>query len=240
MKSMDQFVENCFQLLNIRLTDHQIKSIKTYENELMEWNEKFNLTAIRDIGQIRNKHFLDSLTCIKAWGDNNPREIIDIGTGAGFPGIPLKILYPKLKLTLVESVGKKTKFCQHISDLLGFENVEVLQERAEVIGHDPNHREKYDWAIARAVANLPVLVEFLLPLAKMGGGVIAQKGESAPAEAQNANKAIHILGGSLRHLLPVTIPGVVEERYLVVIDKVARTPKTYPRRTGVPSKQPIL
>lgn len=240
MKSMDQFVDNCFQLLKIRLSDHQIKSFKTYENELMEWNEKFNLTAIRDIEQIRNKHFLDSLTCIMAWGENNPRKIIDIGTGAGFPGIPLKILYPNLQLTLVESVGKKTKFCQHLSDQLGFENVEVLQERAEVIGQDPCYREKFDWAIARAVANLPVLVEFLIPLVKMGGGVIAQKGESAPAEAQNAIRAIHILGGSLRQLLPVTIPGVVEERYLVVIDKIARTPKIYPRRTGVPSKQPIL
>ena len=240
MTSMDQFVENSLQLLNIRLTDYQIKSFITFENELMEWNEKFNLTAIRDIEQIRNKHFLDSLTCIIAWGDKTPRKIIDIGTGAGFPGIPLKILYPNLKLTLVESVGKKTKFCQHVSDKLGFENVEILQERAEVIGQNIHYREKFDWAIARAVANLPVLVEFLLPLAKLGGGVIAQKGDSAPAEAQNSNKAIHILGGSLRHLLPVTIPGVVEERYLVVIDKIARTPKTYPRRTGIPAKQPLL
>lgn len=240
MSSMDQFVDNCLHLLNIRLNDNQIKSFKTYEKELMEWNEKFNLTAIRDVEQIRNKHFLDSLTCIIAWGDKSPQRIIDIGTGAGFPGIPLKILYPNLKLTLVESVGKKTKFCQHISDMLRFENVEILQERAEVIGQDPRYREKFDWAIARAVANLPVLVEFLLPLTKLGGGVIAQKGDSAPAEAQSSNKAIHILGGTLRHLLPITIPGVVEERYLVVIDKIARTPKAYPRRTGVPAKHPLL
>jgi 16S rRNA (guanine527-N7)-methyltransferase len=237
---MDQFVQNCQQLLNKKLSNAQISAFKTYETELMAWNEKFNLTAIRDVDQIRNKHFLDSLTCVLAWGENPPKKLIDIGTGAGFPGIPLKILYPNMKLTLVESVGKKTKFCQHLVNMLKFETVNIVQERAEVIGQDQHFREKFDWAVARAVANLPGLVELLLPLVKLGGGVIAQKGESGPAEAQTANKAIHILGGSLRQLMPVTIPGVVEERYLVIIDKKAQTPKIYPRRTGIPTKQPIL
>ncbi len=239
MNSMDQFAQNCQQLLNIKLTDAQISAFRIFETELMAWNEKFNLTAIRDVEQIRNKHFLDSLTCVLAWGENKPKKLIDIGTGAGFPGIPIKILYPNMKLMLVESVGKKTKFCQHISKLLNLEDVTIVQERAEVIGQDPRFREKFDWAVARAVANLPVLVEFLLPLVRLGGGVIAQKGESGPAEAQKSNNPIHMLGGSLRQLLPVTIPGVVEERYLVIIDKKARTPKMYPRRTGIPSKQPL-
>jgi 16S rRNA (guanine527-N7)-methyltransferase len=240
MISMDQFVQDAQQLLNIRLCDKQINSFLLYEQELMAWNEKFNLTAIRDIEQIRNKHFLDSLTCMLAWGDNRPKSLIDVGSGAGFPGIPLKIIFPTMQLTLVESVGKKTKFCQHIVDILNLEHVNIIQDRAEVLGQNPKYREKFEWAVARAVANLPVLVEFLLPLARLGGGVIAQKGESGPAESQKATKAIHILGGTLRQLLPVTIPGVVEQRYIVIIDKNARTPKLYPRRPGIPAKQPLI
>ena len=240
MVSMDQFVTNAQQLLNIRLNDAQVNSFRIYQQELTVWNEKFNLTAIRDIEQMQNKHFLDSLTCVLAWGDNRPKNMIDVGTGAGFPGIPLKIICPTMQLTLVESIGKKTKFCQHMVDTLKLEQVSIIQDRAEVIGQNVKYREKFDWAIARAVANLPVLVELLLPLVRLGGGVIAQKGESGPVETQKANNAIHILGGSLRQLLPVTIPGVVEERYLVIIDKKARTPKTYPRRTGIPAKHPLI
>jgi 16S rRNA (guanine527-N7)-methyltransferase len=236
---MDQFVRDTQQLLNIRLNDSQINAFQIYEQELVRWNEKFNLTAIREIEQIRYKHFLDSLTCVMAWGETRPKSLIDVGTGAGFPGIPLKILYPNLQLTLVESVGKKSKFCQHMADLLKLQNVNIIQDRVEVIGQDPKYREKFDWAVARAVANLPVLSEFLVPLVRLGGGAIAQKGESGPAEAQKANRAIHILGGSLRHLLPVTIPGVAEERYLVIINKIARTPKTYPRHVGIPAKHPL-
>ncbi len=237
---MNRFVLSAQQLLNVRLSDPQVDSFRLYEQELMSWNEKFNLTAIRDIEQIRNKHFLDSLTCVLAWGDNRPKSLIDVGTGAGFPGIPLKILFPSMQLTLVESVGKKTKFCQHLVNILKLEHVTIIQDRAEVLGQNPRYREKFEWAVARAVANLPVLVEYLLPLVRLGGGVIAQKGESGPAETQNATEAINILGGTLRQLMPVTIPGVVEERYLVIIDKNARTPKLYPRRTGIPAKQPLI
>lgn len=240
MVSMDQFVQDAQQLLGVRLSGAQVDSFRLYEQELMTWNEKFNLTAIRDFEQIRNKHFLDSLTCVLAWGDNRPKSLIDVGTGAGFPGIPLKIIFPSLRLTLVESVGKKTKFCQHIVDILKLEHVNIIQDRAEVLGQNPKYREKFEWAVARAVANLPVLVEFLLPMVCLGGGVIAQKGESGPAETQKAAKAIQILGGTLRQLMPVTIPGVAEERYLVIIDKIARTPKQYPRRTGIPTKQPLI
>lgn len=237
---MEQFIQNTQQLLNFRLTDAQVEAFKIFEEQLLIWNEKFNLTAIRDVEQIRNKHFLDSLTCMLAWKDNWPRSLIDVGTGAGFPGIPLKIIQPKMKLTLVESVGKKTRFCQHIVDVLNLDDVTVLQDRAEVLGNDLNHREKYDWAVARAVANLPTLTEYLMPLVKLGGGVIALKGESGPAEAQKANHAIHVLGGSLKQLLKLTIPGVVEERYLVVINKTHQTPKMFPRRTGIPAKNPLL
>jgi 16S rRNA (guanine527-N7)-methyltransferase len=165
--------------------------------------------------------------------------MIDVGTGAGFPGIPLKILYPNLRLTLVESVGKKAMFCQHIVRVLGLENVNVVKARAEEVGQDPAHREQYDWAVARAVANLNILSEYLLPLVKLGGTMLAQKGESGPAEAQSAEKAMKLLGGNLRELVQVNLPGVAEDRYLVLVDKVAATPPKYPRKAGIPGKQPL-
>jgi 16S rRNA (guanine527-N7)-methyltransferase len=170
---------------------------------------------------------------------NPPSRLIDVGTGAGFPGIPLKILYPTMKLTLVESVGKKAMFCQHIVSVLGLEEVDVVHKRAEDLGQNPKHRECYDWAIARAVANLNVLSEYLIPLVKIGGRMLAQKGESGPAEAQSAEKAMKLLGGKLEELIPVNLPGVAEDRYLVVAEKVAATPPKYPRKPGVPMKQPL-
>jgi 16S rRNA (guanine527-N7)-methyltransferase len=166
-------------------------------------------------------------------------RVIDIGTGAGFPGLPLKIINPGMRLTLVESVGKKAEFCRHLVKTLKLEGVDVLQERAETLGQSPDHRQSYDWAIARAVAILPVLVEYLLPLARVGGAALAMKGESAHAEAHSAEHATHILGGRLRKLMPITLPGVAEERYLVIIEKVAATPDAYPRRVGLPSKHPL-
>ena len=172
-------------MFNVHLTGRQVLALVTYEKELLEWNQKFNLTAIRDTESIRTKHFLDSFSCVLAWKASPPNHLIDVGTGAGFPGIPLKILYPNLKLTLVESVRKKVMFCQHIVSLLGLEHVNVLQARAEDLGQDPQNREKFDWAVARAVANLNVLSEYLIPLVKVGGAMLAQKGESGPAEAQS-------------------------------------------------------
>ena len=162
-----------------------------------------------------------------------------MGTGAGFPGIPIKIIYPKVKLSLVESVGKKAEFCRHVVKVLDLPGVEVIQERAENLGQNPAYREYYDWAVARAVAILPVLAEYLLPLVRVGGSILAMKGESGPAEAHSAEHALKVLGGHLRQLIPVTLPGVAEERYLVVIDKVAATPKGYPRNVGVPAKRPL-
>ena len=214
-------------------------SLITYEKELLEWNQKFNLTAIRDVESIRTKHFLDSFSCVLAWKAAPPNSLIDIGTGAGFPGLPLKILYPNLKLTLVESVGKKAMFCQHIVRVLGLEHVEVLKARAEDVGQNRSHRGKYDWALARAVANLNVLSEYLLPLIRIGGTMRAQKGESGPAEAQSAEKAMKLLGGNLRELIQVNLPGVAEDRYLVLVDKIAGTHPKYPRKSGIPAKQPL-
>ena len=236
---MEKLIQDARSLFGIHLTKNQISALATYTRELLDWNRKFNLTAIRDEAGIHTKHFLDSFSCILAWKNNPPIRLIDIGTGAGFPGLPLKILYPRLQLTLVESVGKKAGFCLHIVEILGLQDVEVLHSRAEEVGQLPIHREKYDWAVARAVARLPVLAEYLLPLVQVGGSMLAQKGESGPAEAHAAENAINLLGGHIRQLLPVTLPGVVEERYLVLVDKIAATPPGYPRKPGIPSKTPL-
>ena len=210
-----------------------------YMEELMTWNTIHNLTAIREQEKIVVKHFLDSLSCYVAIRDYSPRKMIDIGTGAGFPGLPLKILCPQMELTLVESVGKKAAFCEHIAAKLHLSGVKVIKSRAEDLGQSAQFREKYDLAVARAVAAMPVLMEYLLPFVKINGLVLAQKGESGPAEAQSAEKAIRVLGGHIRQLQKITLPGVAEERYLISIDKVASTPPQYPRRTGIPAKSPL-
>lgn len=222
---METLRQNARELLGIDLNDAQLEAFARFEQELLEWNERFNLTAIRDAEGIRLKHFLDSMTCMLAWhGRPKPNALIDIGTGAGLPGIALKIMLPELRLTLVESVGKKAEFCRHIVETLGLSQVTVVTGRAEDIGQDPAHREQYDWATARAVANLPVLAEYLLPLVRVGGAALAQKGQNTPQEVQTAGRAVQILGGRLRPLQLVHIPGIPETRYLVVMEKVAPTP----------------
>jgi len=236
---MEKLIHEAQSLFNVHLTGRAVLALSTYEKELMSWNQKFNLTAIRDVEGIRVKHFLDSFSCVLAWKANPPSRLIDIGTGAGFPGIPLKILYPSMQVTLVESVGKKAMFCQHMVELLKLDGVDVVNSRAETLGQDAAHREKYDWAVARAVANMSVLSEYLLPLVKVRGTALAQKGESGPAEAQSAEKAMKLLGGKLQQLIPLNLPGVVEDRYLVLVDKVHATPPKYPRNAGHPAKEPL-
>ncbi|MBI9051105.1 MAG: 16S rRNA (guanine(527)-N(7))-methyltransferase RsmG [Anaerolineaceae bacterium] len=236
METLKQYAYDLFQ---ISLNQNQIDAFVIYMQDLMEWNSIHNLTAIRDKEKIITKHFLDSLSCYSIVKNKPPRRLIDIGTGAGFPGIPLKILFPQMQLTLVESVGKKTRFCEHIAGKLNLSNVQVIKARAEDLGQSDEHREQYDWAVARAVAAMPVLMEFLLPFVSVSGAVLAQKGETGPAEAQAAEKAIQVLGGHIRQLHKVTLPGVVEDRYLIYIDKIASTPPQFPRRVGIPAKSPL-
>ncbi len=236
---MQSLVRAAHEIFRIRLTGGQALALARYERELMEWNQRFNLTAIRDSEGIRIRHFLDSFSCVLAWQNTPPKTLIDVGTGAGFPGIPLKILYPSMRLTLVESVGKKAKFCRHIVQTLGLEGVTVLQRRAETLGRHPEHREAYDWAVARAVARLRVLNEYLLPLVRIGGTMLAQKGELGPAEIPPAEDSFNLLGGRFQRMIPVTLPGVVEERYLILVEKVAATPPKYPRKPGIPAKRPL-
>jgi 16S rRNA (guanine527-N7)-methyltransferase len=170
---MRELVENTRNLLGLQITDEQLSAFEVYEQQLIEWNNRFNLTAIDNPKQIRVKHFLDSLSCLLALRNTPTDQVIDIGTGAGFPGLPIKIVCPTIKMTLVESVGKKAAFCQHITQTINLSQVRILQERAESIASRPDMREKGDWAIARAVAALPVLVEYLLPLVRVGGHALA-------------------------------------------------------------------
>jgi 16S rRNA (guanine527-N7)-methyltransferase len=223
----------------LTLTAAQQAQFGHYLSLLLAWNERINLTAIREPEEIVTRHFLDGLTCALATADLNNSRLIDVGSGAGFPGLPLKILYPGLRLTLVESVAKKGDFLRAVVDELELADVLVLTERAEVVGRLPEHRACYDWAVARAVAELRVLLEYLLPLCRLGGRVLAQKGESAAQEVAAAAQALHLLGGQVRSLQPVQLPGRAQTHYLVVVTKQNATPDRYPRRAGQPAKRPL-
>ncbi|MBN1876985.1 MAG: 16S rRNA (guanine(527)-N(7))-methyltransferase RsmG [Anaerolineae bacterium] len=230
------------QRLRIHLKAEHISAFRVYQEELVAWNQKFNLTAITDDEGIQVRHFLDSISCLLGQEGEERfagKTVIDVGTGAGFPGIPLKILCPGMRLTLVEATAKKVGFLKHIVTLLGLEGVDMLHQRAEEVGTATGHRECYDWALARAVADMPILAEYLLPLVKVGGRVLAQKGEGAPAEVQRGEWAVRQLGGHVRRLVPVELRGLAETRYLVILDKIATTPPQYPRRSGMPSKRPL-
>jgi 16S rRNA (guanine527-N7)-methyltransferase len=236
---MPDFAEAAFKLTGIHLSEVQLSAFDLYAGELIEWNARFNLTSITDPEQIKTKHFLDSLSCWQALRNAPPARIIDVGTGAGFPGLPLKILQPELQLTLVEATAKKASFLSHVVQVLRLEGVTVLAKRAEEVGQEAEHRQAYDWALARAVAPLAVLAEYLLPLVRVGGFALAQKGKDAKGETDAAKLAIEKLGGELSELIQVTIPGLEEERWLVVLKKIAPTPAMYPRRPGMPSKRPL-
>lgn len=223
----------------ISLTAQQGEQFETYLALLQTWNERINLTAIREREEIIIRHFLDSLTCTLAMGDLNGRSLIDVGSGAGFPGLPLKILYPDLRLTLVESVQKKAGFLEAIVEALQLTQTTILPQRAETIGQDPAHRAGYDWAAARAVAELRTLLEYLLPLCRVGGHALAQKGENAASEAAAAATALETLGGGEVALHEVQLPGREQLHYLVTVTKTAVTPERYPRRPGRPGKRPL-
>lgn len=245
---MQRLVSGTAQM-GLALLPPQAAAFDAYTRELLAWNERFNLTAIIDPEQVEIRHYLDSLALLPALAalDGVPLtallgrspSTVDVGAGAGLPGLALRILWPKLRLCCIEATSKKVRFLEHVTGLLGMPDVQLVHGRAEELALRPPHRAGYDLVVARAVATLPTLVEYLLPLARRGGRVVAYKGSAAHEEALAAEQGIRLLGGHLRKLIPVEVPGLAETRVLVVIDKVSQTPDGYPRGRGLPRKQPI-
>ncbi len=224
--------------LGLSLTPRQVEGFQVYYEELIRWNSKVNLTAIVDYEEVQVKHFLDSLTVALAIKDM-PRLLLDVGTGAGIPGVPLKILFPTISLTLVDSTRKKTDFLNHLVARLRLTGVEVVTARAEDLAHDEGYRERFDLVVSRGVAKLATLAELALPFCAIGGSFIAQKKGEIDREIEAAKWAIDILGGQLREVKRFSLEELGEERALVVIDKLAPTPQHYPRRAGTPQKRPL-
>jgi 16S rRNA (guanine527-N7)-methyltransferase len=234
--------------LDIPLTEDQLDAFQIYYEALVAWNERVNLTRITDYESVQVKHFLDSLACLPliqrtganlTWTGEAGAQAIDVGSGAGFPGVALKIVWPGLRLTLLEATGKKAEFLRFLVQRLGLSDVAVVNARAEEIGQHPAHREQYDLALARALAEMATLAELTLPLVRIGGLVIAHKGEDPAAEVEAAHRAILALGGQVREIQPVSIAELDEARHLVVLEKVTATPAKYPRRPGMPAKRPL-
>jgi len=230
------------QKIGINLNKEQIKIFSQYLELLIQWNQKINLTSLKTPQEIIIKHFLDSISCIKVFDkyiDIEGISIIDVGTGAGFPGIPIKIVCPSISLSLLEARKKKTIFLEKIVEEMNFQRVEILNGRAEAFGKCPDYREKYDIALSRAVALLSTLSEYCLPLIRVGGLFVAQKGRSYKEEIDKALKTVQLLGGELIGVENVRIPFINQERYLLVIKKIKDTPSKYPRKEGLPQKRPL-
>jgi 16S rRNA (guanine527-N7)-methyltransferase len=233
--------------LGIPLDVQQLAQFELYYRQLVEWNSKFNLTAITDYTEVQIKHFLDCLVALpliaeeigEAVPPERPLHLLDVGTGAGFPGIPLKIAAPRLKVTLMDGTGKKITFLREVIAKLELAHVDVVQGRAEEMGHSPSYRGQFDLVTARAVASLNTLVEYLLPLVRRGGLAVIYKGASAPQEFIEARKAIDLLGGETVRLAPVKVPFLAEQRFLLLIKKQQPTPDRYPRGQGLPRKKPL-
>lgn len=236
---MNNWINLADRHLGITLNDLQRFQFQVLQEELLEWNKKVNLTAIRDEKGIQEKHFFDSLTCFMGF-EEWPESLIDVGSGAGFPGLPVKFIIPELRLTLVESVDKKANFCRHIVETLSLSDVTVLSKRAEEVARMPEHREAYDIAIARAVAPAPTLAEYLLPLVKVGGQAMMQKGTRVPEEILQAARIVDLCGGEISDLRRMNFEGIEGEGNLVIIDKLRHTPREFPRAVGIPAKKPIL
>ncbi len=231
--------------LGLELDPERLQAFEVYYRELKIWNRRANLTALTAPDEVQVKHFLDSLTIYElpefreAIFSGQKVNLIDVGTGGGFPGVPIKIVSPGIELVLVDSSRKKVEFLAHLKRVLGLEGVEIIWGRAEELARQEDHRERYDWVVARALAEFPALAEYLLPFCRVGGFVVAYKGPKAFQELEISGEAIAALGGKVERLHQVQTPGLEGSRYLVLIAKESPTPQQYPRRPGIPTKRPL-
>jgi 16S rRNA (guanine527-N7)-methyltransferase len=236
--NIEQFTAN-LQEKGIILSEKQLDQFETYFTTLVEWNEKMNLTAITEKTDVYLKHFYDSITASFYFDFTKPFHLCDVGAGAGFPSIPLKIIYPHIEVTIVDSLNKRISFLNHLANVLNLENIHFVHDRAETFGVNPAYRESFDVVTARAVARMSVLSEFCIPLAKVGGHFLAMKALHAKEELDAAQKAITTLGGKLEEVHTFTLPMEDSERTILIIKKEKQTPKKYPRKPGTPGKAPI-
>ena len=227
--------------LGVSLDPLQMAQFRRYYQELVDWNRRVNLTSVTDCVEVQSRHFVDSLSVSAVLNGSllDGGRALDVGSGAGFPGLPLKIAFPKLRITLMDATNKKASFLRHVSRVLGLDDVEVLAGRAETLAHDADLREEFDLVLSRAVAQLPVLAELTLPFCRLGGLVVAQKGVGVDAEVRQARKAIEAVGGTLKEVREVQLADFGAGAALVVIEKEAATPPKYPRRSGIPAKRPL-
>ena len=234
--NFDKFIKE-LDNLSVTLTDKQLKQFSKYYELLVEKNKVMNLTGITEWDEVLEKHFLDSISLIRAIDLNQELTVMDMGTGAGFPGIPLKIAFPKLKVTLADSLNKRVNFLQEVIDTLGLEEIEAIHGRAEDLAKDKKYRQAYDLSVSRAVANLSTLSEYCLPFVKIGGQFISYKSGDCEEEVSNSKKAVFVLGGKIKDVIKFELGE--SGRSFIVIDKANGTPKEYPRKAGTPSKKPI-
>ena len=228
-----------YKSLGIELTEKQVEQFIIYYEMLVEWNEVMNLTAITEFDDVMKKHFIDSISLIKGYDVTRGVSVIDVGTGAGFPGLALKIAYPNLQVTLLDSLNKRINFLNAVIDKLQLTGVEAIHGRAEDFSKTDKLREKYDLCVSRAVANLSTLSEYCLPFVKVGGQFISYKSEKIAEEKEAAGNAIKILGGKVTNQVEFTLPDSDIYRNLFVIEKIKQTPKKYPRKAGLPGKEPL-
>lgn len=233
-----KLLTTCLGELNIEIEDVQIEQLLEFMEYLLETNKNINLTSITDRKDFILKHIVDSLVMLGKSDVFHSIEILDVGTGGGFPGIPLKILFPQIEISLMDSVEKKLKFIDKAVERLGI-HINLIHDRAENLGRNINNREKYDIVISRAVANMQTLSEYCLPLVRIGGIMLASKGPKAQEEIALAQQAIKILGGKVQSVNHLTIPIALLERNIITIKKVHPTPKKYPRKPGIPNKNPL-
>lgn len=235
---LTKFKAGC-EALNIELTEDQYKQFITYYEMLVEKNKVMNLTAITEYEEVIEKHFLDSLSLIKAIDLDKEISVLDLGTGAGFPGIPLKIAFPKLNVLLMDSLNKRINFLQEVIDALGLENIDAVHGRAEEMARKKEYRENFDLCVSRAVANLASLSEYCIPFVKENGFFISYKSGEIEEELQQAEKAVKVLGGKVKEVIKFQLPNTEMSRSFVKVEKKKPTPKVYPRKAGTPGKEPI-